>query len=73
MVVVGFYHLFTRRQVSNKAEESIKVANWYVKGRLRMSRRLRKDLRIYFGNPLNKKYTDELARTAKFPSEYAQA
>ena len=30
MVVVGYYHLFTHRQVSNKAEESKMVTRWYV-------------------------------------------
>ena len=29
MVVVGYYHLFTRRQASNKAEES--YLNFYFK------------------------------------------
>lgn len=30
MVVVGYYHLFTRRQASNKAEESVNFTNLYI-------------------------------------------
>ncbi len=31
MVVVGYYHLFTRRQASNKAEESVNFTNLYIR------------------------------------------